>query len=299
MNLHNLQIFIDIVRLGSFAALARQNNIDPSAVSRLVSALERDLGYRLFDRSTRRLSLTEAGQTTFDRIQNPLEEINQIRDAAREMVDTPTGNLRITASIAFSEIWLMLRLKGFQTQYPNIKLDLVLADHHVDLISENIDVAIRLGDTIEGTAIVSRLFSTRYKVVASPEYLHNSVELSKPAHLTNHKCISFPFDGYRSKWSFQKNKGKICEIGITPHITISNALSIRRAAIEGVGVALLSDWTIEKHIANGELIDLFPDHEVSAGNFETAAWILYPSKQYLPTKTRVFIDYIRSGLIDN
>lgn len=297
MELLNLQIFIDIVRLGSFAALARQNNIDPSAVSRLISALERDLGYRLFDRSTRRLSLTEAGQTTFDRIQSPLEEINQIRDTAREMVDTPTGKLRITASIAFSEIWLMPRLKGFQTKYPKIKLDLVLADHHIDLISENIDVAIRLGDTIEGAVIVSRLFSTRYKVVASPEYLLNSDELSRPEQLTNHKCISFPFDGYRSKWSFQKDKNRNLKINITPHMTISNALSIRRAAIEGMGVALLSDWTIEKHIANGELIDLFPNHEVSAGNFETAAWILYPSKQYLPTKTRVFIDYIRSNIL--
>lgn len=212
------------------------------------------------------------------------------------MVDTPTGNLRITTSIAFSEIWLMSRLKGFQTKYPKIKLDLVLADHHVDLNSENIDVAIRLGDVIEGALIISRLFSTRYKVVASPEYLGNSDELSRPDQLINHKCISFPFDGYRSKWLFQRGNDKVFEIDITPHMTISNALSIRRAAIEGMGVALLSDWTIEKHIANGELIDLFPNHEVSAGNFETAAWILYPSKQYLPTKTRVFIDYIRSNI---
>jgi len=151
MEIQAFQMFIDVVRRGSFAAVARDSDVDPSSISRQIAALERDLGYRLFDRTTRRLALTQAGQLTFERIQNPLEELSQIRETAGDIVSKPGGSLRVTASVAFAERWLVPRLATFKTSYPAINFDLILSDAKVDLVGEN-----------EPPRVYRRLFSLFY-----------------------------------------------------------------------------------------------------------------------------------------
>ncbi|WP_419906739.1 LysR family transcriptional regulator [Hoeflea sp.] len=296
MNTHDLETFLDVARHGSFAAVARLRNVDPSSISRQIAALETALGYRLFDRTTRRLAMTEAGRITFDRIQNPLEEIAQVRAAAGDAVGNPTGLIRVTASVAFGERWLVPRLAAFRKSYPDIDLDLSLTDRQLDLVADNIDVAIRLGNRVEGGFIVSRLMPTRYHVVASPKYIAANPRCAAPEDLAHHDTVVFPLPGYRSSWRFRKPPDATREIAINGTLTISNALAVRRAALEGLGVALLSDWTVGDDLEAGTLVDLFPDYEASASDFDTAAWILYPSRAYVPAKTRVFIDYLRSAL---
>ena len=294
MEFHDFEMFLDVVRQGSFAAVARKHGVDPSSVSRQIAALETALGYRLFERTTRRLALTEAGQITFDRIQTPLEEIEQIRMAALDAVGTPSGLLRVTASAAFGERWLVPRLGAFKKAYPTIDLDLLLTDRQIDMVAENVDVAIRLGGRIEGSFVVSRLMATRYRVVASPEYLERHGHCSTPDDLSVRNCVVFPLPGYRSLWRFRDAGGGARGVRVSGSLTISNALAIRRAVLEGMGIALLSDWTIDEDLRAGDLVDLFPDHEVSAADFDTAAWLLYPSRAYVPAKTRVFIDHLKS-----
>lgn len=294
MDISALQTFIDVARRGSFAAVARESGLDPSSISRQIAVLEKAIGYRLFDRTTRQLALTEAGQLTFERIQNPLEELDQIRDAALETISSPRGKLRVTASTAFAERWLIPRLAGFRDKFHDIILDLVLSDARIDLVAEGVDVAIRLGDRADGAFIVSRLMPTCYRVVASPGYLKTHDRLDAPSDLRHHDCIVFPLPGYRSQWRFRDPAGHIRKVDVSDTLTVSNALAIRRAALEGLGVALLGDWTIDSDIENGDLVDLFPGIEASAANFDTAAWILYPSRGYVPVKTRAFIDHLRA-----
>lgn len=293
MNLSHLQLFLDVVRLGSFAAVARKQDTDPSSISRQIAAIEAELGVRLFERTTRRLALTEAGQLTFDRIQAPLEEISEIRDLARDVVSVPQGNLRISTSVAFGERWLMPRLPAFRAKYPKIRIELLLSDETTDLVAEKIDLAIRLGSRPSGPYVASKLLTTRYHLVASPAYLEKAGWPSRPGDILAYDSIAFPFPGFRSLWKFRSGESEIEEVDIEPSLIVSNALALRRAALEGLGIALLSDWTIQEDLETGRLIDIFDELEVTATDFDTAAWILYPSRSYVPAKTRCFIDYLK------
>lgn len=295
MNVAHLQIFVDVVRQGAFAAVARRQDTDPSSISRQIAALEAELGVRLFERTTRRLALTEAGQLIFDRIQAPIEEIGEIRDLARDAVAVPQGTLRLSASVAFGERWLVPRLPAFRATYPKIRLELLLSDGITDLIAEKIDLAIRLGSRPSGPYVTSKLLTTRYRLVASPAYLERAGRPLRPEDIRAHEAIAFPFPGFRSRWKFRSKGGEIEEVEIEPSLIVSNALALRRAALEGLGIALLSDWTLREDLAAGTLVDVFPDLDVAAGDFDTAAWLLYPSRAYVPAKTRCLIDYLKAS----
>ena len=293
MDIALLKTFAAVARSGSFAAHARERNVDPSSISRAVATLENEIGVRLFDRNTRRLALTEAGRLYMDRIAPLLAELDGAADAARDVVSEPSGLLRVTASVAFGERWLMPRIASFRARHPRIVLDLALTDAVVDLAAEGIDIGIRLGPAVSGSLIVSKLFDTRYHAVAAPSYLRRRGRPDRPADLARHDGILFALPGYRTCWRF-RGPG-IDRIEALPRATLSitNALAIRRAALEGLGVALMADWTVREDVRSGKLVDLFPTLEASAADFETAAWIIYPSRDYVPARVRAFIDHVR------
>lgn len=296
MKISELNLFLDVSRFGSFARAAEKHGVDPSSISRQISTLENELGYRLLERTTRRLSLTEAGQLTFDRIQAPLEELDQIFAEAKDRLSVPSGLLRVTASVAFGERWLAPRIAGFQAAYPEIRLDMVLTDRNIDLVAENVDVAIRLGERMSGSYVASRLMGTHYRVVASPGYLARHSRPETPRDLARHNCLTFSLPGYGSTWLFREGSHGQIEVAVSGSVSMTNALGLRRAALEAVGVALLSDWTIDEDLQAGTLIDVFPKLSAAATGFETAAWVLYPSKAYIPAKTRAFIDFMKSSV---
>ena len=295
MDLAKLSIFMQVVQKGSFADTARDNDVDPSKISRIISSLEDELGYRLFHRTTRNLSLTEAGQLTFDRMRDPLDEINAIADMARASTEKLSGNLRLTTSVALGERWLVPKLGRFYEQYPDIKLELILDDRAIDLIEQRIDVALRLAPQKQNALITTRILNAKYHVVATKDYIEKNGPLTSPSDLIDTTIITFPFADYRLQWKFKTPGGKIEQIAIQPHIVISNALAIRRTVLEGQGVALLSDWLIGDDLAKGDLINVFPDHQNSAENFDEGVWLTYPSKRYLPTNTRVLIDFLKQN----
>lgn len=295
MNIETLKLFLEIAQKGSFAAVARDADTDASLISRRIATLEADLGYRLFDRTTRRLALTEAGKLLFDRVQSPLEELSQIQDEAQDVVSKPSGVLRLTTTTAFAERWLIPLLPAFRASYPGIDFDLVLTDAQIDLVANNIDLALRLGPRMEGPFIGTKLLATRYRVLASKTYLATHGPISQPEDLAQHDCIVFPLPGYRSRWRFRRNaQDNIREVALPRVMSISSALAIRRAALEGLGVTLLSEWVAADDMASGTLVDVFPSWEVSAADFDTAVWLLYPSRAYMPVKLRLFIDYLRA-----
>ncbi len=290
-----LKVAADVARAGSFAAVARDTGVDPSSISRQVAALEDELGIRLFERTTRRLHVTEAGQIYFDRAAPALDLLEEAADAAKDVVSEPSGLLRVTTSVAFGERWLMPRIASFRSAFPQIQLELQLSDAVVDLAAERIDLGIRLGDRPRsGSLIAARLFQTRYRVVASGDYLASAGKPEHPADLAEHDGILFSLPAFRSGWHFRANEEAPLIDGFPrPTLTISNALAIRRAALSGLGVALLAEWTIAEDLESGKLIDVFPRYEVSAGDFESAAWMVYLSREYVPARLRAFIDHLR------
>lgn len=295
MDTKALELFAEVVARDGFTAAARARNADPSAVSRTISTMERELGFRLFERSTRRIALTEAGAAYHARIAPLLADLEAARDTARDLVDRPQGVLRISASTAFGQTKIVPMLPAFRAAWPEVEIDLVLSDAQLDLIGDRIDVAVRLSPEAPPDTVVARLMDTRYRVVAAPEYLA-AEPLAEPSELSGRECIVFPYPGFRDLWRFKDADGVEQAVPITGKVRITGALALVEAARVGIGPALLADWLIGEDLAAGRLIDVFPNHAVSATAFDTAAWILYPSRAYLPLKTRVFIDALRGSV---
>lgn len=294
MDLSLLQTFAEVARLGSFAAVAREEGVDPSSVSRRVAALEQALGLVLFERTTRRLGLTEAGRVYLDRIEAIMDALSEAADTARDAVTEPSGRLRVTTSVAFAERWLTPRLAGFRAAFPRVQIELLLSDAQIDIAAEGIDVALRLGAGVQGSFIVSKLFDVTYRAVAAPGYLERMGHPEHPAGLNAHDGLLFALPRFGTSWRFRTAIGADpVEVHPRPALAISNALAIRRAALEGLGVALLADWTISDDLDTGRLVDLFPGIEGSATGFDAAVWTVHASRSYMPARTRAFLDHVR------
>ena len=297
MDLSVLQIFVEVMRHGSFAAVARERNIDPSSVSRTVASLESELGIRLFQRTTRKLSPTEAGMTYFERVEPLIEEMQEAADIAKDISGNPKGTIRVTCSVSFGIKCIVPLLPEFEAKYPELTVDLLLTDSVVDLFTERIDVAIRLGQLTDSTLIIQKLMETRYSVCASPDYLERFGTPKIPQDIEQHNCLLFPLSGFNTRWIFKEKKDNVQEILIQGNTIISNAIALQQCAINGMGLALLADWLIDDNIANGELVKLFPDYQVTATDFDTAAWLLYPSRAYIPLKVRVFVEELKKHVL--
>ena len=204
MDLNLLRVFVDVMQLGSFAEVARQRDVDPSSVSRSISTLEKELGFRLFQRTTRKLAPTEAGSSYFERVKGLVVEFERAGEQALDLVSQPTGKLRVTACTSFGQRVLAPLLPKLRERYPALTLELVLADHHVDIVREQIDLAVRFGATVEGDFVATQLRPRRFRVCASPEYLAASGRPETPRQLAEHDCLLFPLPGYRSRWSFRR-----------------------------------------------------------------------------------------------
>lgn len=298
MQTSDLHLLLTVARLGSFAAAARARHLDPSSVSRSIAGLEADLGFRLFQRSTRRLALTEAGAAYCSRIEPLLEELEAAGEQSALESKTPSGRLRLTASVAFGEQCLVPLLPAFRCAFPEIGLDLVLTDRQLDLLAESIDLAIRHGAALKGDAITVKLRPTRYCVCASPKYLTQYGRPQKPRDLGEHSCLRIDLPFFRESWRFRDPDGKEETISVRGPLLISSALSLKSATLAGLGPALLADWLADQELANGRLIDLFPQHRATAGDFDTALWLIYPSRRYLPARVRLTIDFLRKRIGD-
>jgi DNA-binding transcriptional LysR family regulator len=295
MDLTDLALFAETARAGSFAAVAKARGTDPSTISRKLAALEDALGIRLFQRTTRSLSLTEAGDLYLARALPLVEELARIGQEARDTRANPGGTLRLTASVTFGQSMILPLLPAFRATYPDIRLDCLFTDQNLDLIAERIDLAIRLAPAIEGDVIAARLMTTRYRVVASPGYLGSAPPLTTPEDLARHKLLLFTIRPFRTRWLFRDATG-IRDIPVSGDITISPAGAILDAALAGLGVALLPNYLTDPMIRASRLTRLLTQWEVTATSFDTGAWLVYPSRSFLPAKTRAMIDFLSAAL---
>ncbi|BDA74179.1 transcriptional regulator, LysR family [Calothrix sp. PCC 7716] len=284
------------MRQGSFAAVARERNIDPSSVSRTIAALESEIGVRLFQRTTRQLAPTEAGITYFQRVEPLVEEMQQAIIAAKDISGQPKGTLRVTASVSFGLKCIVPLLPKFEAMYPELTVELLLTDAVVDLFAERIDVAVRLGQLADSTFIAQQLMRTRYWVCASPDYLQQWGQPQTPSDVEQHNCLLFPLAGFRTRWTFKDKDGDLKEISVRGRTIISNALALQQCARAGMGLALLPHWLIDEDVDTNKLVNLFPHYQVTATDFNTAAWLVYPSRAYIPLKVRVFAEELKKHI---
>ncbi|MEO0421801.1 MAG: LysR family transcriptional regulator [Pseudomonadota bacterium] len=297
MKVDTLQLFVEVARRLSFAAVAESRGVNPSSVSRVIGQLEANLGVRLFQRTTRSMTLTEAGELYLQRVAAVLEELDQAQEQARQLDSGPRGTLRLTASVAFGERVIVPRTPRFQARYPDVALELLFTDDNLDLVREGIDLAVRLTPMMSGDVVATRLCPTAYRVVASPAYLDRAPPVREPQDLTEHACCVFALPAFRGEWTYRPRRGDSegapGTVAIRSHLVVSSALSLRSLVLAGAGPALLADWLIRDDLASGALVDLLPAYEVTATRFDTAAWLAMPSRAYLPQRVRVMIDFLK------
>jgi len=296
VDLDLLRLFVDVTRKGGFAAVARDRDLEPSKVSRAIAGLERDLGFRLFQRTTRQMSPTEAGALYLQRIKPVLDGLDCAREEARSLSEGPSGILRLTTSVAFAVTCIVPLLPAFRAAFPQVQVELLSTDETLDLVADRIDLAIRLGPSVQAGVVASRLMTTRYRVVATPGYLARSPVLRRPADLTDHRCALFALSDYRTQWLFRGTDGLVETVPIAGDLVFSNAFALYAAVKNGMGPALLPDWLVDADLQAGVIRDVFPDRAATATSFDTAAWLIYPSRSYLPAKVRAAIDLLRARL---
>ncbi len=190
----------------------------------------------------------------------------------------------------------MPHLGDFHAFYPQIAVELLPTDANLGLTAGGIDLAVRLASAPGGDLISARLRATRYLVCAAPDYLARHGPITRPEDLSDHACLRFALPEFRSRWRFRQGDGEPIEVSVDGWLVIANALSLRQAALDGLGPVLLADWLVARELAAERPVDLFPDWECTATDFETGAWALYPSRSYLPRKVRVMIDFLRARL---
>ncbi|MEO0323652.1 MAG: LysR family transcriptional regulator [Myxococcota bacterium] len=298
MDTETLELFVEVVRRGSFAAVARDRELAPSSVSRAVGNLEAALGVRLLQRSTRGLSPTEAGARYAADVA-PL--LDGLRDAAEGVRDAgrPQGRLRIAAPLTFAQLHVVPRLPELAAAYPELAFELVMDSRLVDLVAERFDVAIRLGQPGDSELVGTRLAPMRYALVASPAYLARWGHPETPGALRDHDCLRYPIRGVGARWRFRaRGDAEVQDVAIEGRFVVSSGQALRQLAEAGMGIALLPRWNVSDALREGTLEALLPSYDVTASRFDVSAWVLYPSRTHLPAKVRVFVDFLRGTLAD-
>ena len=291
MNTDYIKTFLAVYRSGSFVEVAKDQNLAPSSVSLSISALENLLKTRLFQRTTRNLTPTRAGEIYFERIAPLIEEMDLTHQSLIDAAATPSGPLRVTASVTYGQVVIAPRLKLFRERYPNIDVELLLSDGQVDLVNGQVDIAIRHGNLPDSTLVARKLADVNYRLVSSKTYLEQNEIPKSPDELRQHELVTFVYDNFRYAWVFEAN-GDTCTLPIKPALTISSAAAIRQCVINGAGISLLADWMIEEDLRKGRLVELLPDWKVSGASSDSAIWLVYPSSRFIPAKSKAFANFL-------
>ena len=291
-----MRLFNTVLRHGSFSEAGRQLGITPSSVSRQISALEDHLGVRLFTRTTRNLTLTGAGELWAERAGRILGELDEAREAVRDFDSQPRGTLRITAPIAFGRLYLSSALIGFLQRYPEVTVEYGLTDRVVDLVEEGVDIAVRIGRLPDSSLVARRLASMHRRIYAAPAYLERHGVPRTPNDLKGHNCLTFRLNEAGSLWRpgadvwHLEGPDDTYEIPVSGALKASSAEVLVRAAIAGLGLILVLDWIVHDPLADGRLVQVLEDYEVTHDRND-AIYAVYPSGRYVSAKVRAFVNY--------
>jgi DNA-binding transcriptional LysR family regulator len=279
--------FVAVVEQGSFTAAARRLGISTAQVSRQVSALEARLATRLLYRTTRRVTVTEAGQLYYRLCRQALDGLEEAELAVTRQQQVPRGKLRMTAPVAFGERTLAPLINDFSRQYPELEVELYLTNQPLDLVAEAYDLAIRLGQLQDSSMMARRLASRTLYVCAAPAYLATYGEPHSLSELEQHNCLRGTLD----YWRFQE-QGRPRNIRVSGSLHCNSGWALLDAALKGIGLVQLPDFYVLKHLHSGALIPVLERFRCS----DEGIWALYPHNRHLSSKVRLLLDHIAGAL---
>ena len=294
LDLNDVAVFVHVVRAGSFAEAARQLGMPPNTVSRRIHQLEAQLGTRLMQRSTRRLTLTGAGENFHERCAGA---VDGIVDAGQELAgnEEPSGLVRVAAPADFFDFLPMEWVAEFLAAHPRVRLDFALSDAKADLIAERIDVAFRGGLLGDSNYVGRQLLGARNGgMVASPAYIAARGAPGALQDLVHHDCVTSPEPSGRATWRMTGPDGNEEEVQVAGRFTASTAQALRKATVAGLGIALLPGPMARRDVRAGVLVPVLPEYQRAGEGLN----VLYPSRRYLPRAVSAFIELVVEKLRD-
>jgi len=283
-----LKAFCRVVEAGGFSAAATELNVSHTVMSKQVRQLETLLGAQLLNRTTRRLSLTEAGQTYYERARRILDDVHEASLAVSQHHAAPSGTLRINAPMAFGTLDMAQWLPRFMARYPQLKIDLVCNDRFVDLIEEGFDVAVRLARDMPDSSLMARKLATATTMlVASPSYLERHGIPRTPQELTQHNCLTYTVVPKPNEWVFANVDGTRSTVTVSGSFQANTGLALRSAALAGVGITTTASFIVHDDLARGALVPVLPGYTLRARDL----YAVYPQNRHLSPKVRAFVDF--------
>lgn len=282
-----MRLFTRAVELGSFSAVAREENTSQPTVSKMIAALEKHLRVRLLERTTTSLTLTEEGKRFYERSKQMIEEYADAVADARGQTQMFVGALRINAPVGLGELRLNALMLEFLAKYPEIDIELILNDRMVDLVEEGVDVAIRLGGELPPNVIARNIAFSPRVLVATREYVECAPKINKPEDLAQHEYFCFAGLAFGNRLEFSNNTEKVI-VGTKGRYRVNSSLALRECFLEGKGLGSAPAWLVQDLIDTGDLIRLLPNWEM----MPQPAHLVYPSRKYQPQRTRALLQFM-------
>ena len=282
-------LFVRIVETGSFSAVAREMNTTQPTVSKQLTWLERHLKTRLLNRSTRQLSLTEAGSAYYESSKRILDTVNEAEANLGVLQTQLSGVLRINCSIGMGQMYVGPLVLKFQSMHPGLMIDLSYVDRFVDVVEEGIDLAIRIGRLTDSSLTARRLGTSRRSIIATPRYLQKNGTPKTPQDLADHNCILYAYLSTGNEWIFQ-GKGEEIRVKVSGTLRANNGEAIRQAVMADLGIAASPVWLIQDDLKSGKVQEILGEFAPASGEINA----VYPSGRHVSVKVRAFTEFLKA-----
>lgn len=294
-SLNRLLYFNSVVETGSISQTSRIFDVQPSSISRQLAVLEQELGVRLLNKTTRNTGLTEAGHKYYEYSQRIVSEFDEAKRVVNDLQEVPKGKLNISMTVGFGESVVLPLVSTFMSLYPNIEIELELTERVVDLVEENIDVAIRSGRLPDSTMIARQLILNNFLLCASPQYLVSNGTPHSPEDLKNHQCIQYNYARWKDWFLMAEEKTKLA---LNKAISVNSVNGQKQLVLNNAGLALIPLWAVKNELEDGTLIQVMPEYTFSPYEELSATYAIYLKRDLISPKTRVFLDFLVENIIN-
>lgn len=281
-----MQVFSEVAQRGSFTAAAEHLDMSRVMVTRYVTELERWLGARLLQRSTRRISLTEAGEACLVQCRRMLDLSSDMQESSGQRALAPRGQLRVTTSMSFGMAHLAAAVTDYLAQYPDVSVDMLMVDRAVNLIEDRVDLAIRISGELDPSLVARRIAPCHSVICAAPDYLKRRGSPATPADLADHNCLTYSNFG-KGSWRFQRGDDEL-SVPVGGNLSANEATVLMQATRAGAGIALQPTYLVGPLIRSGVLVELLPDWKAP----ELVIWGVYLSRRHVPAALRTLLDFL-------
>jgi DNA-binding transcriptional LysR family regulator len=286
--LNELTVFVKAVELKSISAAARHLRLSAAAASHRILQLEEQMGVRLLNRTTRSLQPTEAGVIFYEHAQEVLDAVERAENSMATASGAPTGTLRVTAPLGFGRRMLAPLVSEFHSLYPRVEIRLRLSDHVIDLLSESVDVAVRMAVLPDSSLMVRKIADCTRVLCASPDYLDRQGRPAEPDDLLQHNCLLLRYPGSpQSRWTLNTPAGRVM-LSVHGHFDADDGDVLTQWALQGAGIAMKPYWEVAEHLRRGDLEVVLPGCPPEP----VSLTLLYPHKHLLPARVRLFADFL-------